>query len=242
MPESKLYRYQLRNVNHEGWAVFLVDSLGMLAVASDFGNYVHHWPVIGWSQGSADDFRKFIIECDASYIIRKLGQGRQVIQPEATVKNIRKVVLDLRRNQSLTAVDARYEWDLIDRSCFDHEVGFSEWYEATKLVETYELASYGPEPQLVGFMERVWPRFIGLLKAELVDEALTGAASILAAEDSRILHHLEEESRRLEAEVIRGLQVPKELLQDHPLHDFEKARKAEVVQLVEQAVNDVLKK
>ena len=159
-----VWRYSLQSEHHEGWAVFLLDSYGMLAVASDYGNYVHHWPRGGWGTG---DFRVFLLGIDPSYLIGKLGHGRTVLDPAGTERRIRDTVLRARREQYLTKDRAQSEWDRVGASDFADVVSFHDWYLNTSLEDAYELAVYQPEPQLVAFTQRVWPRFLAALREDL---------------------------------------------------------------------------
>lgn len=163
--EPTLWRYSFPNQNHEGWAVFLLDSCGMLAVTSDFGNYAFHWPRNGWGPG---DFRSFLADVNASYLISKLSLGHdQQVYPEETGRSIREAILRWRKTGSLTKEQARTELELLKRSDFDTILGCHEWYLSTSLADAHEFIHYGPPPQLVAFAEKVWPRFVEALKRDL---------------------------------------------------------------------------
>lgn len=164
MAEPTLYRYAFPNSKHEGWAVFLLDSFGMLSVASDFGNYVYHWPRNGWGPG---DFRKFLLQCDGGYLISKLGSGRTVRHGQRTEANIREHILYYRRCGSYDRDFARREWDLLHSLDFDSDLEIHEWYLATGLDDAGEMIAHGPEPQLLVFMEKVWPRLREALSCAL---------------------------------------------------------------------------
>lgn len=168
MNEPTLYRYAFPNVKSEGWAVFLLDSFGMLSVASDFGNYVYHWPRGGWGE---HDFRRFLLQCDNGYLIGKLGDGRTVRNGRRTEANIREHILYYRRCGSYDRDFARREWDLMHSTDFYSDYDIHEWYLNTHLDDAGEMISYGPGPQLLGFMERVWPRLRERLTAVLAEEA-----------------------------------------------------------------------
>lgn len=166
---TTIWRYSIKSqlTPHgfrEGWAVFLLDSNGMLAVASDYGDYVYHWPRHGWGP---EDFRRFLVGLDASYLIGKLSHGKRVPDAEATERNIRKEILQLRREKIMTKDRARSEWELVKRASFDHEVEIHDWYLSTSLTDVLDLFQYQPEPQLVAFTQRVWPRFVAALQEDL---------------------------------------------------------------------------
>jgi len=167
MSAPTLYRYALPNVNYEGWAVFLLDSNGLLTVASDYGDYVYHWPKQGWGKG---DFRRFLLRCDDGYLIGKLGKGRSVFSPENTERLIKEDILQYRRCGQYTKEFARREWDLVNDTDWSWEGGRYDWYQQTELPDASEFMCHSPEPQLLGFMKRVWPRFRKVLEEALAAE------------------------------------------------------------------------
>jgi hypothetical protein len=140
----------------------------MLAVASDFGNYVYHWPRAGWGES---DFRKFLSRCHDDYLIGKLGAGRRVLDESRTRTNIRDHILSCRRNGPWQRDFARREWDLLRASEFENEVQAYEWYVETGIDDPGEFLIYSPEPQLVAFVRKVWPRLQAKLREALAVEA-----------------------------------------------------------------------
>jgi len=168
MIEPTLYRYAFRSVNHEGWAVFLLDAYGMLSVASDFGNYVCHWPRGGWGEG---DFRRFLLRCDNSYLVSKLGGGRSRINGPRTKQSIKEHICRLRRERDCSAEWARTEWSHLKYHDFEDDSDVAVWLGETRIEEAWDLCCYGPEPQLVAFMEKVWPRLRVKLCDVLAEEA-----------------------------------------------------------------------
>lgn len=157
-------RYDLRSTRetHEGWAIFHIDSLGFLGIFSDYGNYAYHW------SSFAGDFKKFLSGLEADYLYGKLMQGRnaRIYDGEATLRGIKKHILELRHKRRLTREDAREEWDLANDSEIDHHFsdGYTLWYRETKLQDAQELYETMVEPQCWAFCEKVWPRFIAALK------------------------------------------------------------------------------
>jgi hypothetical protein len=158
-------RYNVRSDGrHEGWAVVVIDSKGFLGVVSDYGNYAFHWSSFG------DDFRKFLREIDDDYLYGKLMQGRdaKVYDGEATLRGILKRIIELRREGRLTPDRARDEWTLAKDSEINHDRfsdGFSIWYRETQLENANELYETMQDPQCRMFCQKVWPRFVELLKA-----------------------------------------------------------------------------
>lgn len=161
----KTWRIPLPNVRLEGWAVFLLDSNGMLSVTSDFGNYSYHWPPNGIPGG---EFLQFLLQADREYIARKLSNGRRVLNGEATTSLIRERICQLRREKYFTSKQARDEWNIHAlRHGITDELEFHEWFLETVIPDAAELSVQSLEGDLKLFMERVWPRFIGKLAADL---------------------------------------------------------------------------
>ena len=168
--EIQVWRYALKNDEPgEGWGIFLLDSNGMLAVTSDFGNYVYHWPPQGWGPRG---FRQFVIECDDGYLSGKLGGGVREYQGDTTLAVVKEYILSRRKLGSFLQEEAREEWDLLhDYKDLGSEDDFRLWLERTNLDEPYFLASYGTPIQVRMFVKRVWPRFKAMVLADLKAEA-----------------------------------------------------------------------
>lgn len=163
MPLEWIERYDVRSdPNHEGWAVIVIDSRGFLGIVSDYGNFAYHWDSFG------DDFRRFLAGLDWHYLHRKLMHGRdgRVYDGRATLEAIKKLIIEYRRAGELTREQARDEWTLaLDSGIDEHRSdGFSLWYRDTQLENVSELYQTMPEPQCQAFCQKVWPRFIELLK------------------------------------------------------------------------------
>jgi hypothetical protein len=156
-------RYNVPSVKHEGWAVVVIDSRGFLGVFSDYGNYAYHWTHFN------DDFKKFLVGLDWDYLYGKLMQLRdaKVYDGEATLRSILKRILELRRVKRLSREQARHEWVLAEDSEIDHHFsnGYSLWHRDTQLEDAHELYETRNDLQCEQFCQKVWPRFIELLKA-----------------------------------------------------------------------------
>lgn len=164
-----LRRYYLPNVKYEGWAEIVTSDQGFFAVVSDFGNYAFRWSAF------AGDFRRFLIGLDADYLMSKLGE-RNEYDGEATCKAAKAELIRARKDGELSMDEARNAWDLIgDSGDLELKEDFSRWldemYESSiPLIDLYELAEYTWPGDLRGFCEKVWPRFVAVLKAELYME------------------------------------------------------------------------
>lgn len=167
-----IWRYSLKSIGHEGWAVFMVDAGGMLAACSDYGNYAYHWPRNGWGPGG---FREFLVGVDGSYLLGKLSMGRdKVIYEQETRAAIRRYIAEAKRGKVISPATARSEVQLLKESDLDSDVQLYRWIESSQLGQTMELREVivrGPPRDLVQFVQRCWPRFVELLKADLAVEA-----------------------------------------------------------------------
>ncbi len=150
-----------------GWGFFLLDSSGMLACVTDYGSYAYKWDAIG-----ERDFRKFLCTCDQWYLTSKLDPSTHY-DGDATLKRIRQRICELRREGQLTRDRARTEWELVELGDEVYSsVDFADWYRRTDLHDAAELAVYSSSPQIVAFCERLWPRFVALLKAQLEKDGI----------------------------------------------------------------------
>jgi hypothetical protein len=170
MTEPTLRRYVVRP-HPWAWSVVLTASNGMLAIWSDYGRYVYHW-----SDWGPRDFRTFLLELDDGYLIRKLNT-RNVLDGDRTRDAIRRDILEHRRERYYTRDFARREWDLLQRASFTHEIEAHEWYLETNIQDAAELIQYGADPQLVQFVQRLWPSIREAIQAELKAEGYDDHAS-----------------------------------------------------------------
>lgn len=143
-------------------ATAFIGADGVFSAVSDYGDYGHWWRSIG-----CDDIRQFLCGCDADYLVRKFAPETER-DDEATVRAIKDCILKLRRSKSLTAEQAREEWDLVEN--FDSP---DVWYHETNLHQVTDVAELGRsryKPQAVSFCEKVMPRLCEMLRAEMAAE------------------------------------------------------------------------
>lgn len=169
MSDIKMWRYALPTVKGEGWGIFLLDSTGMFAAFTDYGNYCYKWT----HHGKAD-FRIFLlgIEKSASYVCEKLGGRRDRFMPKETVQNIKERVIEYRRDGSLTKERAREEWDLVESIDFDDPRGMYDWVNDSKLSEAYEYLVYDFDADLKCFVKNLLPRLSRAIEADLIAEGV----------------------------------------------------------------------
>ncbi|MHB1418700.1 MAG: hypothetical protein ACYCX4_03810, partial [Bacillota bacterium] len=118
--DIQIWRYYIPSEDGlEGWGIFLLDSTGMFAAVTDYGNYAFRWAYHG-----EKDFRKFVIglKNDPGYLLGKVLPNGKVYDGEETIKNIKETIIDVRRDGSWSKEQARKEWDLLD-SDLEYEYG-----------------------------------------------------------------------------------------------------------------------
>lgn len=147
-----------------GWGIFLIDSSGMLACVTDYGNYAYKWSSIG-----PRDFRAFLCGCDDGYLTGKLAPEKSY-DGDATEKHIRRTILEDRRRGELSCEAAREEWDLLDNSDLSSEMGFGEWLRETTYSDAWDFAVRTHSAEIQMFCERLWPRLVAQLKQQLEKE------------------------------------------------------------------------
>lgn len=157
--EARLRRYDLPGKNYEGWGIFVIADDGFFSCVTDFGNYAFAWRSFG------PCFRSFLCDIETPYLASKLHEGPKVFYAEATRSRVRKLIHELLEEGALTQEQADEERDGLG---WDHECEFYEWAtNGTTLEDVTECATYGFPGQLVGFCDRLWPRFRERLQAEL---------------------------------------------------------------------------
>jgi hypothetical protein len=172
--DIKFWRYSIPPVDRiEGWGIFILDSTGMFAAVTDYGNYAYMWDHYG-----KRDFREFVAGLAKSpyYILEKIAIKEY--SGDKTIKRIKEDILDCRRDGSYSKEFARKEWDLIkDIGDMDNVYGFKEWYDRTHIQDTAEFYGEDWKPCAKAFATKLMPRLAEVLKAELVKEAVIQEAS-----------------------------------------------------------------
>lgn len=164
----KFWRYSIPPIDGEGWGIFLLDSTGMFAAVTDYGNYAYMWLL---RHTGCDDFREFFDHKDGYYVLGKCAPSRgKEFQGRETEQMVREEILRLRWEHQITEQQARNEWELVDSIDFYYSEGFHEWYQQTTLEEAHELAVYGYNASEKAFAEILLPRFCDVVSAELANE------------------------------------------------------------------------
>lgn len=168
MDNIKFWRYYIPPVDRiEGWGIFLLDSTGMFAAVTDYGNYAYMWDHHG-----KKDFREFVAGLAKSpyYVLGKVA--KKDYSGKETIKAIKEDILDNRRDGSYTKEFARREWDLLKNTDdMDSVFGFKEWYDNTHVSDASELYSMDWSLQAKAFATKLMPRLAEALKDELRKES-----------------------------------------------------------------------
>ncbi len=146
------------------------DKAGSISVISDYGNYNAIWHSTGY-----DDIRKFLIELDYAYFMKKSHpQLGMEVDWDETVKFILKEICETRRNGDLEAEEARNFFDYIKGA--DQNEGMfwriseseSELYDFLGRIDFPTIKRKIPECQ--GFWEVIWKVAVETWKEELTQE------------------------------------------------------------------------
>jgi len=172
--DIQFWRYSIPPTDSvEGWGIFLLDSTGMFAAVTDYGNYAFKWTHHG-----CKDFREFVIKAHKSYdyILGKLIS--KVYSGKKTINHIKRHILEYRWERSYSKKFARKEWDLIKEiDDMDNVIGFKEWYDSTHIEDAAEFYGEDWTPCAKAFAKKLMPRLAEVLKAELAKEAIIQEAS-----------------------------------------------------------------
>ncbi|GAB6989594.1 hypothetical protein [Paenibacillus pini] len=165
----KFWRYYIPSVDGvEGWGVFLLDSTGMFAAVTDYGNFAYMWPI---KHTGCDDFREFFKHRDAYYVLGKCAPSNgQEYQGERTEEELRKTILRMRREDTFTEEDARKEWDLLNEVDLEYREGFHEWYQGTEFIDAHEHMVFDYTVSERAFADILFPKFCEAVANELKSE------------------------------------------------------------------------
>lgn len=152
------------------WGRFFLTSDGSLTIQSDYGNYAYWWTHPGC------EIRRFLCrDGEDDYIANKFSEGERVCDDDASVRNVKREILRLRREGTLSRDQARDEWDLLrEHDELSDQVARTRWHDETRLGEhigmVSELFVYVLPYKLQGFMRVLWPAFVEALEREMREE------------------------------------------------------------------------
>ena len=167
---KKIWDYFIPSDKHGNWGKFIIDSTGYFSCVTDYGNYAFQWTAHG-----DDDFREFLVSLNTDYLLGKLSSGKTVFDERGTRQIIKERIVSMRKDgkYGLDATEARYLYDKVDDCSTEHD--FEEFFREAKdpdgddfFRDWWEMFSQCYDYDLQGFAERLWPRFVEALKAELL--------------------------------------------------------------------------
>ena len=169
LTDKKTYRYIYRGEKGFGWFIVLIDETGFFSTVSDYGSYVYKWSAF------EGDFRRFLYRCDSGYLIGKLNPHR-VADWEQTYKTVKQRIVEERRGGYIHKEQARDLMRLADKFCKEQsDFAFKDFLDEAGMiyshVDWYEFYCQRPEPQVVGFVEKLFPMLVEMIKSELKAEA-----------------------------------------------------------------------
>lgn len=146
------------------WAEILIDSNGMFAAVSDYGEFIYRW---GYFNG---DFRYQILRFSDDYFLGKTRGNKQEVKVEKTVEYIKKHIIEYRRTEysRWSKNRARREWELI-KDC-ETEEDIDNWLNATEIQDAWEMVHYDYDEMAYRFCREILPRLRARIRKQLRDE------------------------------------------------------------------------
>lgn len=170
-----LRRYSVRSEKGDWLADIVIGSDGWFGAVSDYGDYAYAW------RGFApSDFRTFLAGLNAGYLLSKLS-SENTYDGEATEARVRAAVGECEGEQAET------ERELLEGSSFYTSLDFFLWFQETTIDDASGLAVYTYPSDAKLFVERVWPRFVEMLRAEMAAEAETRDSTVAIVQGGLVL-------------------------------------------------------
>lgn len=175
---AEVYRYHFDPM---GWALFTIcEATGTFSIQSDWGDYSHRWDPRHLGEPS---LKHFLARGSYEYLLEKFGHEAnlalaKVFDGPATMRELRKQVLERRREDCFSRQRARTLWDALafvknvtSTTELMHEaphVVLDEW------TDLYEYAVFRPSARWRFLRDELLPFFVGVLRAELGLDAVMG--------------------------------------------------------------------
>lgn len=175
--KSTVEKWHIRREN--GWwcGNFLFDNRnGELCIHSDWGNWNYLWHAMG----EGIDLKNFLLDIEPDYLMSKLASEseRRWFDKDATIKELKRKIIELRRNDDLDEDIAREHWEeLEDFNDIETGEGYQAKFWDTQYLRQmyYDYADYpyvtDYHPRLRAFVRDGWPLFIQAIKEELNEVA-----------------------------------------------------------------------
>lgn len=156
------------------WAIFTIDEHGLFQCHSSYGDYNHYWGSHG------GNFKKFLCTINSGYLLDKVAK-EDTFDFEDYIKDTKKEILEMRREESLTSEQARELWDYFNSDMDNFEYTSSLDLVAYEVVGNKTLnkiyrgsvydSRFMPRKtysnQALLFAREVYPLFVEELRKEL---------------------------------------------------------------------------
>lgn len=167
--KDKVERYKIRT--EEWWAIFFLSPDGCLDIQSDYGDYSYIWTAFG------PCFKKFLIGCDRSYLLGKLGMNKpKEFDNKKTYERIKRDIIEKRREKEISAETAAEAWRQVK-----YILEFKDEHEYQQFIMGLDQNIYGDiylslidipcameySYCLRFFLDNCWKQFIKILKEEI---------------------------------------------------------------------------
>lgn len=125
---------------------------------SSFGVFGHYWSSMG------KPFGEFVSKINNDYLLGKIG--KQVTDSRKVVRELRRLVIEHRKEQTITKDEAREALDDIEELAAydDGDVLCHKLYESGPLskchIEWCDIESKTWDCQSLGFVKQLWPEFV----------------------------------------------------------------------------------
>jgi hypothetical protein len=134
-----------------------VQAAAVFVAHTSRGPFAYRWSDMG------ESFGEFISNCDHGYILRKIGTKE--ISTKLAVSNVKREVLEARREKRITAEVAREAIETIDRAAkeMEGELLCHELYNASELSfiqDWCDISTLDYSHCTKVFMEKLWPEFV----------------------------------------------------------------------------------
>lgn len=166
--KSTCEKYAVRKKPHAWAEINLDEKTGAVNIISDYGNWGYAWRCIG-----PTTLKEFLVGCDKYYLMGKFGQGVKVFDGVATAKDLRKYVLEKRRNRDISKDATREAFEALEQCEYEYDRSSDLfWNHLTEFDvfnngDIWEMGVYTREPQLEGFFDKLWPVFVEHLEGEI---------------------------------------------------------------------------
>jgi hypothetical protein len=100
-------------IGHGDWGVLLLDEAsGTVSINSSYGDWANSWTAAG--RGAGVTLKEFFCSCGPDYLADKLDDSKDQFDQEATIRDMRRQIVEERRGRGVDKEDARKAWDGLD--------------------------------------------------------------------------------------------------------------------------------